>query len=79
MISREETFKCQKYAISVARNRLSVTRSATLTIKPKNAGTPNLQSVKCVKDGQAVKIKACTSCIKSGLVEKPVKKTFQAS
>jgi hypothetical protein len=26
-----------------------------------------------------VKIKACTSCIKSGLVEKPVKKTFQAS
>ncbi|MCP4574768.1 MAG: 50S ribosomal protein L28 [Deltaproteobacteria bacterium] len=47
--------------------------------KTKKRWYPNLQSVKCVKDGQAVKIKACTSCIKSGLVEKPVKKTFQPS
>ena len=47
--------------------------------KTKKRWYPNLQSVKCVKDGQTVKIKACTSCIKSGLVEKPVKKTFQAS
>ncbi len=47
--------------------------------KTKKRWYPNLQSVKCAKDGQTVKIKACTSCIKSGLVEKPVKKTFQAS
>ncbi len=55
------------YAVSHAHN------------KTKKRWYPNLQSVKSVKDGQTVKIKACTSCIKSGLVEKPVKKTFQAS
>ncbi len=47
--------------------------------KTKKRWYPNLQSVKCMKNGQTVKIRACTSCIKSGLVEKPVKKTFQAS
>ena len=40
MVMKEETFKCQKYAISVARDRSPVTASATLTIKPRNGGTP---------------------------------------
>ncbi|OQY44589.1 MAG: 50S ribosomal protein L28 [Desulfobacteraceae bacterium 4572_87] len=44
--------------------------------KTKKRWYPNLQSVKCVKEGQTVKIKACTSCIKSGLVEKPVQDAF---
>ncbi len=47
--------------------------------KTKKRWYPNLQSVKSVQNGQTVKIKACTNCIKSGLVDKPVKKPVQAS
>jgi len=41
--------------------------------KTKKRWLPNLQSVRCVINGQAVRIKACTSCIRSGLVVKPPK------
>jgi len=47
--------------------------------KTKKRWRPNLQSVRCLKGGQTVRIRACTNCIKSGRVTKPLKKTFQAS
>ncbi|MDQ1335792.1 MAG: large subunit ribosomal protein [Thermodesulfobacteriota bacterium] len=39
--------------------------------KTKKRWNPNLQSVRCVVNGQPVKIRACTSCIRSGRVVKP--------
>ncbi|MFO7598185.1 MAG: 50S ribosomal protein L28 [Candidatus Desulfacyla sp.] len=39
--------------------------------KTKKRWLPNLQSVRCVVNGQPAKIKACTSCIRSGRVVKP--------
>ena len=42
--------------------------------KTKKRWHPNLQSVRCVVNGQAVRIKACTSCIRSGRVTKPSKR-----
>ena len=39
--------------------------------KNKRRWYPNLQKVRMVKDGQAKRLKVCTSCIKSGLVVKP--------
>lgn len=39
--------------------------------KTKKRWYPNLQSVRCIQNGRTVKLKACTSCIKSGLVIKP--------
>lgn len=34
---------------------------------------PNLQSVRAIQNGRVMKVKACTRCIRSGLVEKPPK------
>jgi large subunit ribosomal protein L28 len=39
--------------------------------KTKKRWYPNLQKVRTVKNGQSVRIRACTGCIKSGLVQKP--------
>lgn len=39
--------------------------------KTKKRWYPNLQKVRTVKNGQTVRMKVCTSCIKSGLVVKP--------
>ncbi len=39
--------------------------------KTKKRWYPNLQKVRTVKNGQMVRMKVCTSCIKSGLVTKP--------
>jgi large subunit ribosomal protein L28 len=39
--------------------------------KTKKRWYPNLQKVRTVKNGQTVRMKVCTSCIKSGLVIKP--------
>lgn len=33
---------------------------------------PNLQNVRAVKDGRTVRIRACTSCIRSNRVQKPL-------
>ena len=38
--------------------------------KTKKKWYPNLQSVKAVQNGQSKRMKVCTSCIKSGKVEK---------
>ncbi len=39
--------------------------------KTKKRWYPNLQKVRAVQNGQAKRIKVCTSCIKSGKVIKP--------
>ena len=39
--------------------------------KTKKRWNPNLQTVRCVVDGQTARIRACTSCIRSGRVVKP--------
>ena len=39
--------------------------------KNKKRWYPNLQTVRTLKDGQKVRMKVCTSCIKSGAVVKP--------
>ncbi|MDY7039193.1 MAG: 50S ribosomal protein L28 [Thermodesulfobacteriota bacterium] len=39
--------------------------------KSKRRWYPNLQKVRTLQNGQARRIKACTSCIKSGLIVKP--------
>ena len=39
--------------------------------KTKKRWYPNLQKVRTVKDGQTMRIRACTNCIKSGLIVKP--------
>lgn len=41
--------------------------------KTKKRWYPNLQTVRCVVNGQSVRVKACTSCIRSGRVVKPPK------
>lgn len=47
--------------------------------KTKKRWYPNLQNVRCVQNGQTVKIKACTSCIRSGRVVKQSKVRYQAA
>jgi large subunit ribosomal protein L28 len=37
---------------------------------------PNLQKVNALIEGQAVRIKVCTTCIKSGKVIKPARKVL---
>jgi len=39
--------------------------------KTKKRWYPNLQKVRTVKNGQTVRMRVCTSCIRSGLVTKP--------
>ena len=39
--------------------------------KTKKRWYPNLQKVRTVKNGQSMRIRACTACIRSGLVQKP--------
>jgi len=39
--------------------------------KTKKRWYPNLQRVRTAKNGQSLRMRVCTSCIKSGLVAKP--------
>ena len=39
--------------------------------KTKKRWYPNLQRVRTMKNGQILRMRVCTSCIKSGLVAKP--------
>ena len=39
--------------------------------KTKRRWYPNLQKVRTVRNGQTVRIRVCTTCIKSGMVVKP--------
>ena len=47
--------------------------------KTKKRWYPNLQNVRCVTNGQTAKIKACTSCIRSGRVVKQPRVKYQAA
>ena len=38
--------------------------------KTKTRWYPNLQRVRCVQDGRVQRVRACTSCIKSGRITK---------
>jgi len=42
-----------------------------ITGKSKRSFHPNLQHVRAYQDGETKRIYACTTCIKSGRVEKP--------
>ena len=39
--------------------------------KTKKRWYPNLQKVRALRNGQTVRMRVCTGCIKSGLVNKP--------
>jgi large subunit ribosomal protein L28 len=39
--------------------------------RTKKIWRPNLQSVRLTLDGQTLKVKVCTKCIKSGFITKP--------
>jgi large subunit ribosomal protein L28 len=39
--------------------------------KTKKRWYPNLQKVRALRNGQTVRMRVCTGCIRSGLVEKP--------
>ena len=40
--------------------------------KTKKRSLPNLQKVRPVVNGSTVKVKACTRCIRSGVIKKPL-------
>ena len=42
-----------------------------ITGKTKRRFLPNLQRVRAVRDGRTVRIKVCTTCIRSGKIAKP--------
>jgi large subunit ribosomal protein L28 len=44
--------------------------------KTKKVWQPNLQKVRALRKGVVKKINVCTRCIRSGLVQKPVKSTY---
>ena len=58
---------CQKEAIHG--NKLSITRSHISKRTPRT-WKPNLRTVKAVVDGTPKKIKVCSRCLRSGLVER---------
>jgi large subunit ribosomal protein L28 len=46
-----------------------------ITGRSKRKFRPNLQRVRATVDGSATRLKVCTRCIKSGKVQKPVRKS----
>ncbi|MBI2901671.1 MAG: 50S ribosomal protein L28 [Planctomycetes bacterium] len=44
-----------------------------ITGRSKRSYKPNLQRVRALMDGRTVRIKVCTSCLRSGKVCKPVR------
>lgn len=42
-----------------------------ITGRTKRSFKPNIQRVRAVVDGHAVRLKVCTSCLRSGRVRKP--------
>ena len=51
-----------------ARNKAH--RVSHSNIKTRKWQEPNLQPVRALKDGRVVKVRACTRCIRSGIVVK---------
>ncbi|MEK6706691.1 MAG: 50S ribosomal protein L28 [Bdellovibrionota bacterium] len=47
-------------------------------IKTKTRWLPNLKRMKAVINGTTQTIRVCTRCIRSGLVTKPVKRTYKS-
>jgi large subunit ribosomal protein L28 len=47
-------------------------------IKTKTRWIPNLKRVKAVVKGTTQTIRVCSRCIRSGLVVRPVKRTYKA-
>jgi len=43
--------------------------------RAKKVWNPNLQTVRAVVDGKVRRIRVCTSCLKKGLVQKPMPKS----
>ncbi len=43
--------------------------------RSKKVWNPNLQTVRAVVDGRVKRIRVCTSCLKRGLVQKPMPKS----
>jgi len=43
--------------------------------KSKKVWLPNIQKVRTVKNGRSQRVYVCTRCIRSGSVQKPVRKT----
>lgn len=46
-------------------------------IKTKTRWLPNLHRVKAVLEGTTQTVRACTRCIRSGKVTRPVKRTYK--
>ena len=47
-------------------------------IKTRTRWLPNLHSMKAVIKGTTQTVKACTRCIRSGIIVRPVKRTYKA-
>jgi large subunit ribosomal protein L28 len=46
-------------------------------IKTKTRWLPNLKRMKAVIEGATKTVRICTRCIRSGLVQRPVKRTYK--
>jgi large subunit ribosomal protein L28 len=46
-------------------------------IKTKTRWLPNLHRMKAVIDGTTRTVRACTRCIRSGMVKRPIKRTYK--
>jgi len=47
-------------------------------IKTKTRWLPNLKRMKAIINGATQTVRVCTRCIRSGLVQRPVKRTYQS-
>lgn len=47
-------------------------------IKTRTRWLPNIQRMKAVVDGTTRRVRACTRCIRSGVIVRPVKRTWVA-
>ena len=43
-----------------------------ITGRTKRSFKPNLQRIRALVDGEVVRIKVCTSCLRAGFVRKPI-------
>ena len=54
-------------------NKLSITRSH-ISKRTTRTWKPNLRTVKTIVDGQPKKVKVCAKCLRSGKIQKSIKK-----
>lgn len=45
--------------------------------KTKKVWQPNIQKVRALRNGVVKRMNVCTRCIRSGLIQKPVKSTYK--